>query len=103
MKFTLEKFEFSGLTPDSILMVEVDENSTDAFNRIHRTIKELFAQGKIPKGVVVLVNVKQHPMNLREISEKVMNENGWIKLKFQNGHQESPETAPEQKVSTDHL
>ena len=101
MKLTLEAFDFSGLTENSILMVEVKEAVPSNLVRVQKTIQALCAKGKIPKGVLVLINAKDQPIKLREIPEKVMNENGWIKLKvqLQNGGQESPATAQSHKES----
>ncbi len=89
MKLSLEQFDFSALTKDSILMAEVSNQTKDDFTRAQRTIQALFNSGKIPKGVLVLVNSKHAPMNLKEIPEKVMNENGWIKIRIQNDGEQS--------------
>lgn len=95
MKLTLEQFDFSALTKDSILMVEVANQSSDDFTRTQRTIKAMIDSGKIPKGVLVLINSKHSPMNLKEIPEKVMNQNGWIKLRIQT--ENTPEKLTEIK------
>jgi len=89
MKMTLEQFDFSTLTKDSVLMIEVSNQTRNDFERVQRTIQALMNNGKIPKGVLVLINSKHAPLNLREIPEKVMNEAGWIKLHLQNGSAQS--------------
>lgn len=85
MKFTLEQFDFTALTKNSVLMVEINHPNKDNFDRVSKTIKSLFDSGKIAKGVLVLINTRDNPMDLKQIPEEVMNKAGWIKLKFQNG------------------
>ena len=94
MKITLEKFDFSTLTKDSILMVEISHQGQNDFKRVQNTLKALYDSGKIPRGVLCLINSKSSPIDLIEIPEKIMNQNGWIKLKIQNVPAQSPPAEP---------
>jgi membrane-bound lytic murein transglycosylase len=81
MKFTLEQFDFKNLSDDSILMIEVAEQTKLAFEAVQRTAKALIDSGKIPKGTLILISLKSNPVNLKEIPKEVMNQNGWFKMK----------------------
>ena len=82
MKFTLEQFDFASLKPDSILMVEFDASTRANAESAQKVIAAMKQTGKIPKETLCLLNCKQHPIKIRELTEDVMNKNGWIKVKI---------------------
>ena len=81
MKIVLEQFDFSKLTETSVLVFEVPQNNRRAVESAQRTIQALFSSGKIPKSVLVLVQMSSSEFKIRELDEKAMNQNGWFKMK----------------------
>lgn len=81
MKILLEQFDFSKLTETSVLVFEIPQNNRQAVESAQRTIQALFSSGKIPKSVLVLVQMSSSEFKIRELDEKAMNQNGWFKMK----------------------
>jgi hypothetical protein len=103
MKITLEEFDFTNLTDNSVLIAEINAEGKANFNVAYKSIQALKQSGKIPKGTLVLLAVKTHPINLREIPERIMNLHGWVrvikKIETENSNPEFPQIETPQRAS----
>lgn len=80
MKITLEQFDFSTLTENSVLIAEVNAEGKANMQTAMKTIQALKTSGKVPKATLVLLALKTHPIDLREIPERIMNLHGWVRV-----------------------
>jgi hypothetical protein len=62
-------------------MVEVANASKPNMDAAQKTIAAMKQTGKVPKDTLCLLASKENPIKIHELSEEVMNKNGWIKLK----------------------
>ena len=63
-------------------MVEVANSTKANMDCAQKVIASMKQTGKVPKETLCLLSSKEHAIKIRELTEDVMNKNGWIKIKI---------------------